>query len=92
MYGKIGTADLSKKQEEIAINKLLVTTQSQEGQPPIKEESDSEDSIGGSSLDSIGGQMYKKLKKNNPIKEHSKPEKNDMEKLSQIFMVQHYNK
>ena len=36
--------------------------------------------------------MYRKLKKNNPIKQHSKPEKNDEEKLSQIFMVQHYNK
>ena len=86
MYGKITTADQSKKQEEYALNKILVENNA-EGPEPIPEESDSQESVGGSSLDSIGGQMYKKLQKNNPIKGHSKPTKNDVEKLSQIFMV-----
>jgi hypothetical protein len=38
--------------------------------------------------------MYRKLKKNNPIKNKSKPDQSnmDIQKVSQIFMVQHFNK
>lgn len=74
MNGRITTAKDGKKRDEFIINNIIDTTESREFQDPIQEaKSDSSNSVN-SSLDSIRGLMYNKLKKNNPIKEQQKTE------------------